>query len=389
MNRDVRIAGLACAAIGLYDVVDWCVVLSGGPPIGPRSDVLFPDYLVFHAAARAFVEAKLAIVYDIEALTRYQVALFPDWFGSAVEFRPFFYPPTWLLMLVPFALMPIRWAYATFIATTAAAATLAEGRRDPWGWLAALTSPAALWVALAGQNTFLSVALFYGGMRLLDRSPAAAGILLGLLTYKPQLWILIPVALLAARQWRAFFWMISAATVTCLVSLGVFGVDFWRAFVASTGEASAAPVADGMFVHFQTQMVTLFSAARLAGFSPGSASMIQLVGALLAAALTAFAHWRHGPSEARLAVLIAATFMMSPYAMNYDLLLLMPVVVTLFRQGAAEGFYPAERLVLAVVWVIPTLGVFLNTNGVPVMPFVVLLFGAMAWKRLDGRARTA
>ena len=65
---------------------------------------------------------------------------------------------------------------------------------------------AAVWVILAGQNTFLSLALFYGGMRLVDRAPAIAGILLGLLAYKPQLFLLIPVALLAARRWRVLAW---------------------------------------------------------------------------------------------------------------------------------------------------------------------------------------
>jgi hypothetical protein len=55
------------------------------------------------------------------------------------------------------------------------------------GWLAVVTSPAAVWVVLAGQNTFFSIALFYGGFRLLDRTPAVAGILFGLLSYNPQI----------------------------------------------------------------------------------------------------------------------------------------------------------------------------------------------------------
>ena len=33
-----------------------------------------------------------------------------------------------------------------------------------------------------------------------QRAPFAAGILLGLLAYKPQIWVLVPLALIAARK---------------------------------------------------------------------------------------------------------------------------------------------------------------------------------------------
>jgi hypothetical protein len=384
---DLRVAAAFCAAVGLYDVLYLSLLLSGGPPIGPIQNILFPDFLVFHAAVRAFLEGKLAVVYNIDAFTQFQNAIYPDRFPWTVYFRPFFYPPTWLLMLLPFGLLAVGPAYAAFMIATAAAATALEGRRDWWGWLAVATSPAAAWVVLAGQNTFLSLALFYGGLRLLDRSPAIAGILLGLLSYKPQIWVLVPLALLAARQWRAIAWAAGTVAVLSLASLGVFGLDFWLAFLDAAREAGSARVADEMFRRIFMHMTTLLAATRILGLPPGLGGAIQLVGAAAAVAAVWLAFRRHRSGEERTAVLMTATFLVSPYTLNYDLLLLMPAAVALFRRGIALGFYPLERLLYLILWLMPTGGMMLNRLDLPIMPLIILLFGAVAWARLQAESK--
>ena len=384
---DLRIAAAFCGIIGLYDTLYVSFLLSGGPLIGPFMDVHFPDFLVFHAAVRAFLEGKLALVYDIDAFTQFQNVIYADRFPGTVLFRPFFYPPNWLLMLLPLGLLAVGPAYGAFMITTAAAATALEGRRDWWGWLAAVSSPAAVWVVLAGQNTFLSLACFYGGLRLLDRSPAAAGILLGLLSYKPQIWVLVPLALLAARQLRALAWTAGTVAVLSLASLGVFGLEFWLAFIDAMREAGSENVANTMFKRIYMHMTTLVAAARIIGLSPGIAGAIQLAGAAVAVAAVWFAFRRYRSSDARIAVLATATFLVSPYTLNYDLLLLMPAAVALFRRGAALGFYPLERLVYFVLWLIPTAGMVLNRLDLPIMPVVILLFGAIAWARLQAESK--
>jgi alpha-1,2-mannosyltransferase len=384
---DLRIAAVFCGVVGLYHVLYLALLLSGGPVIGPIQNILFPDFLVFHAAVRAFLEGKLALVYNIDAFTQFQNAIYPDRFPWTVYFRPFIYPPTWLLMLLPFGLLAVGPAYGAFMIATAAAATALEGWRDWWGWLAVVTSPAAAWVVLAGQNTFLSLALFYGGLRLLDRSPAIAGILFGLLSYKPQIWVLVPLALLAARQWRALAWTAGTVAVLSLASLGVFGLDFWLAFLDAAREAGSARVADEMFRRMFMHMTTLLGAARILDLPAGVAGAIQLAGAAVAVAAVWFAFRRHRSGEARTAVLMTATFLVSPYTLNYDLLLLMPAAVALFRRGIALGFYPLERLLYLVLWLMPTGGMILNRLDLPIMPLVILLFGAVAWARLQSESK--
>jgi alpha-1,2-mannosyltransferase len=386
-RASLRSAAVFCGALGLCSTIYVILILSRGLVIAPLSDVLFPDFLVFYAAARAFFAGKLALVYDIDAFTQYQNTLLADRFPRALHFRPFFYPPTWLLMLLPVGLLGVASAFSAFMSLTAATATALVGRRDWWGWLAVVTSPAAVWVVLAGQNTFFSIALFYGGFRLLDRAPAVAGILFGLLSYKPQIWVLVPLALFAARQWRGLGWTIGTAFALSFASIAMFGLDVWLAFLDTARQAGSPRLADEMFGHIYMHMTTLLAAARIVGLPVPLAGALQVGGAIVAIVAVWCAFRRHGSNDARIAVLAAATFLISPYALNYDLLLLMPAVVALFRLGLAQGFHPGERLIYVMLWVIPTLCIILNRIDLPVTPLVVLAFDGIAWMRLKDQPK--
>jgi len=231
------------------------------------------------------------------------------------------------------------------------------------------------------------IALMYGGLRLLDRMPAAAGILLGLLSYKPQMWLLVPLALISAARWKALAWMAVTAASLALASAAAFGPGLWLAFFDTASGVASQHLADAMFEHAYMHMTTLLASARIAGLPPTLSIIIQLIGAGLAVAAVWQAFRRHGPSDARTAVLLAATFLVSPYILNYDLLLLMPAVVALFRLAAVQGFYPAERALYALLWVLPTLALILNRAGLPIVPLVVLGFGLVAWLRLNAQSK--
>ena len=381
-RADLVVAAALCGTIGLYDTLYVISLLCDGPLIGPQFTILFPDFLVFWAAARAFIEHKPGLIYDLDLFTQYQNVLFADRFRSTVYFRPFLYPPIWLLMVAPLGLIAVAKAYTLFITGTMALATAFLARRDPWGWLAILTSPAATWVVLAGQNTFLSVALFYGGLHVLARSPVLAGILLGLLSYKPQIWVLVPLALLAARQWRALFAMAATVLVLILVSAAVFGPAFWLTFVDAAREATSPEVAEVMFRRIYMHMTTLVAAGRIVGLSPALSGIVQMAGVVLAVVAVWLSFSRKGQSDAQIAVLATATFLVSPYTLNYDLLLLMPAAVAMFRLGIADGFRSMERVVLFLLWPIPTVGMALNRLDLPLMPLIILAFGWFAWRRL-------
>lgn len=347
----------------------------------------FPDFLVFHAATWAWSAGKTDLIYSVGGLTNLQNVLYADTLTRPLLFRPFLYPPTWLVLVLPFGALAFAQASALFMAATVVTATLLVGRHDRWGWLAILASPAAAWTVLAGQNSFLTLGLFWGGLRLVERAPVAAGLLLGLLSYKPQVWLLVPVALLAARQWRALGWTVVTAGGLVLLSAAVLGPDLWLGYLEAMREAGSPGIVDRMFKGVFRQMTTPWAMARILGLPPGPSGMLQLVASLLAGVAVWIAYRRFPPGEARIAVLATATLLASPYGLNYELLLLMPAVVSLFRRGAAHGFLRGEWSLHAILWLLPYLIVMLNDLGLPLAPAALLLFGASAWARLGNPAK--
>ncbi|MBZ4317346.1 DUF2029 domain-containing protein, partial [Mycobacterium tuberculosis] len=58
--------------------------------------------------------------------------------------------------------------------------------------------------ALFGQNSVLTAGLAALALHLLGKRPVVAGVVIGLLAIKPQLAVVFPFVLIAARAWRTF-----------------------------------------------------------------------------------------------------------------------------------------------------------------------------------------
>jgi alpha-1,2-mannosyltransferase len=106
------------------------------------------------------------------------------------------------------------WLAASFAAYLAAIRAILPGKET----LPIAAAFPAVFVNIGhGQNGFLTAALLGGALQLLDRRPWLAGMLIGLLTYKPQFGVLIPIALLAGGRWRSIG--AAVATVAALLAL--------------------------------------------------------------------------------------------------------------------------------------------------------------------------
>src|SRR5205085_11486975 len=130
---------------------------------------------------------------------------------------PFPYAPAFLLLTMPFGLLPypaglILWSlvgYAIYL--------LIARRLSPEGiWVAAAFPPVFANAAL-GQNGFFMAVIFLAGLLLLERRPFLAGLVLGCLILKPQLALLLPVATIAARQWRTIAGAILSSVAVMLL----------------------------------------------------------------------------------------------------------------------------------------------------------------------------
>src|SRR5262249_20816814 len=137
----------------------------------------------------------------------------PD-MGFEASYYAFFYPPLFLLICLPLALLPYGVALAVWVGTTGAACLAVVRMLLPKCWPAALVLlafPGMLMNAGHGQNGALSTALLGAATLQLDRRPRLAGAFLGAMCFKPQLALLVVPALLAARRWQTLLW---AAMVT-------------------------------------------------------------------------------------------------------------------------------------------------------------------------------
>jgi hypothetical protein len=293
----------------------------------------------------------------------------------------FYYPPVFLLVCAALAALPYLPAFYLFQAVTLAPwlvvgrATLRE--KGALGWTLLLASPAIYWTLGLGQNSFLTAAALGGGLLLVDRRPLLAGLLLGLVCYKPHFGLLIPVALAAGGHWRAFLGAAMSVIGLALLSLLVFGWQTWGdylvLFSGATGTYEHGDVDLGAFV-------TPFGGARLIGIPVAAAYGLQ-VAAMVVAAASVFWVWRRKARlPVRAAVLCAAIPVAVHVALLYDMVLSALAIFWLIRAARQTGWLPWEKTVLALVFVTPLVSRFPfgTPMGVPLGPLAAAALLAVA-----------
>jgi hypothetical protein len=305
------------------------------------------DFVSFYAAGALANSGKPELAYDQaahDAAEQHATA-------AGVEYRFFYYPPVFLLLCAALALLPYLAAFLVFEAATLALCLIVIreilAERDWSAIVPVLAFPAAFWTLGLGQNSFLTAALFGAGTLWTDRRPILAGICFGALCYKPHFALLVPMALLAGRHWRALGAFFGSATALCGLSLVGFGWETWQSFlVAAAG--SHATYASGR-INFGG-LVTPFGGVLLAGGTPNAAYMAQAAATLGAGLLVAFV-WRRGlPLPIRGATLAAATLVAVPVALIYDLMLAAVAAAWLVRDPA--GLAGWERVALAALFML-------------------------------------
>ncbi len=367
------LAGLAITAHGLNDYA--------ARPLGS-------DFASFFAAGRLTLAGHSP--YDQIALQKMEQALF----GANTGFYSFSYPPIFLLPMTVLAHLPYRAALAIWQLGTLAlyAAGLMRLRRrhadvlPPGAFVIAALGFTAVFVNLThGQTGFLSAALFAFALSLLEENAVLAGVCLGLAAFKPQLGLMVPVALAAGGHWRAF----AAAAVTvaalALVSTSLFGIESWNGFLAAA-QFSRQAILENDAVGYQ-KMISPFAALRLWQAPVAPAYAVQAIAAL-AAAMMLWRIWRGDASFAdKGAALCLASLIATPFSLDYDLMLTAPAIALLAAQGARRGFAPYEVLLLASLWLLPVAE--RQIAGAIHLPLAALFLPGLltlVWRRTQGFA---
>ncbi|RTL48321.1 MAG: DUF2029 domain-containing protein [Bradyrhizobiaceae bacterium] len=342
------LAGLAMAG--------WIMLSKGG--VDPNGKPLGTDFLSFYAAGSLVLDGRTAEVYDMAAHYARQQKIF----GAAIPYYGWLYPPIFLLIATPLALLPYAaalalWQIATLLAFLGLIGWIVRPIRiahpefrHTWLWVA-LAFPAVFINLGHGQNGFLTAALLGAALMTLPMRPVLAGVLFGLLAYKPQFALVIPVALLAAGQWRA----IVSATVTVLVLVGstawLFGIEVWFAFARSTAVSRKLLLEQGD-VGFE-KLQSVFAAIRLWGGSIPLAYTLQTAISILTVCGVVWVWRSRLEVSQKAAVLVIATLLASPHVLDYDLTLLAPALAFIAVTGLRRGFRPYEVSMMAVAWAVP------------------------------------
>jgi hypothetical protein len=380
---------LILLAICTLAFAGWIVISDGlidrnGKPIGT-------DFSNVYAAGELTWQGKPADAYSPALQHAAEKATFG---GREVPFfgwhyPPFFFAVAFLVAALPYAFGLALWLIASFAAYLAMLRAILP---RPETWLIASAFPAVFVNIGHGQNGFLTAALLGGALHLIDRRPWIAGILIGLLAYKPQFGVMIPIALLAGQRWSSV--LAAIATIAALVGLSfaALGGNVWHAFADSMNFTQTVVLEQGGTGWEKIQ--SAFSAARNWGADVKTAYAIQIALGVTLAATLAWLWHSDAAFELKASALATASLLATPYVLDYDLVVLAISIAFLARHGFKCGFRDYEISVLAAAFIVPLISRALaGATGIPsglivmLMLYAVTLHRAMADR--EGAAVTA
>ncbi len=329
------------------------------------------DFIGVWAGPQLAFGGKLAVLFDLEAYPEAISALF----GQPLPFHNWGYPLFTLLTFWPLAQLPYFvalavWTFGLF--AVFAAVTLREvapGARRA-ALIALACAPACLINAIGGQNGFLSGALCLGGMLLLDRRPLVAGMLFGLLTFKPHLGVVLAFGLVALGAWRAIASAVVTAALLVAVSVAAFGIEPWRQYLEVTS-AFQVELLERFHGFYTFMMTSVVAGVRTIDVPYRAALVIQAAVSLSVLAGACWGVRRTSDPCRRVFVLAAATPLVTPYAFNYDLTWLAAVLVWML--SSRLPWRPEWSALALLGWVLPLASMYAAMLGIAIAPLILLL----------------
>ena len=305
------------------------------------------DFAVFWGAARLALDGQALAAFEPDAL--YAAIRFPtDYVLPAHDWR---YPPTWHLIIAPLGALPFTLAWGmfnavglgVFVLSLRPYASLLPGQLN-----LVIAAPAVIWCILTGNNGLLFAGILVFALRALSEGrDLRAGLLIALMTMKPQMGVLVAVALLAGGHWRVILWACVGALALGAAAGLALGFDYWTLFfsnLAATSERLTDPA-----TKFAT-FTTWFGFARMLGLAEGAA-WISLLGLLTGAVLVGLVWSRGARFEIKAGVLLLAVPVLSPYAHYYEVVYAVAGFAILYAAGAMRSGLVIAPAVAA--WVLP------------------------------------
>ena len=326
---------IACAAGAVFAYAASLVIMFAAHQwlLDAQGRPLVTDFLAVWSAGKLALGGAALSAYDAHLQHAGEVAVLGHDFPGALGWP---YPPFFLFVAAGLACLGYAWAFVIWIGATIAAyaATVGAiaGRRT--AILFALAAPWALATLFVGQNGFLTAALIGLVLLNLKRLPTLSGILLGLLTYKPQFGLLFPLALAMGGHWRAFVMAGLTALFLIALSNAVFGAATFAAFLHVLPQTAQTLLDEGAVGWSKLQ--SAYGVARWLGLSSAWGWTAQAM-VTLACATAVIRLWRSGAAyELKAAGLAIAALLATPYLFVYDLPILAVAIAFLYRNRAFD-----------------------------------------------------
>ena len=342
-ERRIRFYGLGVAVAYALSLA-WRLV-HGQWVILPDGRLRCVDFGWMWLSGSFAVSANSAQIFDYSTFSAAQIALFGH--VNCPFITPYVYPPTYLFMTYFLGFMPYLIAFAAWVLVTLVLYGTAVYTIIP-RQAAVIAALSPFFVAVNadfGHNGYITAALIGFSLAFLEPRPWLSGIFLGLLSYKPHIGVLFPLALVASRNWRA---LASATVATVILGIGAavaFGPEGWLSFLHTLLDRQSTLSPDFAVPLALHSVFGLLRWVETSGQVSWGGHLI--VAAIVA--LTVLVVWAKSiPFSLKAAVLCIGSAMVPPYILFYDLCILTIAVAFLVLDGMSRGFLPGERTVILI-----------------------------------------
>ena len=317
-------------------VVAWVwVVDSADLPLNRSGQPVAGDFIAFYTAGKLVLSDDAGQIYDHDRVASLQHEILQGRAGAF--FDAFRNPPFFALPFAPLALLDLLPAAAVWFALNMVMLVI-SGKllldevpelQQRWRGLAILVFafPPVYFGLIDGENAALSLLLYVLIYRALVRErEVQAGVWAALGLFKPQLFVVFPIVLLARRMWRGLLAYALVAVGLAVVSVFMVGPAGIQAWIRVLVEPES-----GNTLANAWRMASLKSFLDLLLPDAAPATLgLYLVGALalLGAVAAAWSNRRNPPQLAWIVTCLAAV-LIDLHLVDYDLTVLVSAGVFL------------------------------------------------------------
>jgi hypothetical protein len=371
-----------------------CAVDFATPGLFDRAgNIKFQDFLSFYLSGKLIAQGRAADLYNAQKREAETTHVATDAFvrpednpltptsapprtiSRANNLRlPNLYGPQFGLLFVPLARLPFLvaaqiWVALNLIVFFACISQVLKSCPSlvPYSQtviLCAVAFPPLFHFFVRGQNSVLALACFTASfLALRAKQDWLAGMALGLLVFKPQFLVAIPIMLLLAQAWKPFAGLVISATAQLGFARIYFGPAVMHAYfdtlwhvsrLIGSVELSLAPIQMHSLRFFWLLLIPWPMTPW-----PQLALALYILSSMVVIAIAA-AVWRSpAPLALRFSALTLGAVLVNPHLFVYDLLVLTPALLLLADSALTNpqpAFSAALKWLAYLTFVLPLLG---------------------------------